>query len=99
MQIDITGNGIEISLAMRTHIVAKITHILNRFFDQPSRCHVILSVERHRQKAEVVVNYMGSGITASAQANGSMYAAVDAAVTNLRRRLRQATNRSNRIGK
>ena len=52
MNLNITGHHIEVTPAIREYVTGKLERVL-RHFDQVTSSHVILSVEKLQQKAEV----------------------------------------------
>ena len=75
MQVNITGNRIEITQALRSYIENKCER-LERHFDQLIHLHIVLSVEKMRQKAEATLHLSGANVVASAE-HEDMYAAID----------------------
>ena len=55
MQINLTGHHMDITPAIRAFVVEKFQR-LERHFDHITVVHVILSVEKDRQKAEAKVD-------------------------------------------
>jgi putative sigma-54 modulation protein len=61
---------------------------LERHFDHVTNVHVILSVEKLRQKAEATLHISGGNLFADAQ-DEDMYAAIDAMVDKLDRQIKK----------
>ena len=61
MNLNLTGNHVEVTPAMREYVVSKISKI-TRHFDHVIDVSVILSVEKHKQKAEANVHVRGKDI-------------------------------------
>ena len=59
---------------------------LTRHFDQMINVHVILSVEKQRQKAEATIHVSGAELFASDE-NENMYTAIDHLVSKLDRQV------------
>lgn len=87
MQLNLTGHHIEITQALRDYVTSKVER-LERHFDQVIDAHVILSVEKLRQKAEATLYISGGNIHADA-VEEDMYAAIDALVDKLDRQVKR----------
>ena len=76
MQINITGNHVEITPTLREYVNQKFDRI-HRHFSQITNVHVILSIDKKfQQKAEAQLNLTGGQIVASSESS-DMYAAID----------------------
>ncbi len=87
MQLSLTGHHVDITDALRNHVDSKFEK-LERHFDQVTNVHVILSVEKLRQRAEATVHVNGNDIFADA-VQEDMYAAIDALVDKLDRQVKK----------
>ena len=87
MQIQIDGHHVDVTESMHDYIHNKLTRV-ERHFDQVVDVHVVLSVEKQRQKAEATVHLAGNNIHAESE-NDDMYAAIDGLVDKLERRVRK----------
>lgn len=85
MNLNITGHHLEITPAIRDYVVAKLDRVV-RHFDHVTAVHVILSVEKLRQKAEVTVHVRGKDIFVEAH-DESLYAAIDVLAAKLDRQV------------
>ncbi|MBL0250468.1 MAG: ribosome-associated translation inhibitor RaiA [Elusimicrobia bacterium] len=85
MQIHITARHIELTPALADYARKKIERIA-RHFEIVLRAQVILSVEKHRHSAEVVVHAQGTTTSERARA-GDLYAAIDLAAEKLQNHL------------
>jgi putative sigma-54 modulation protein len=85
MQIKLTGHNIEVTQALRNYIEDKFER-LERHFGQMTGIHVVLSVEKLRQKAEATLHVAGSDLFADATQE-DMYAAIDALLDKLDRQI------------
>ncbi|SDG91934.1 MULTISPECIES: ribosome hibernation-promoting factor, HPF/YfiA family [unclassified Nitrosomonas] len=85
MNLNLTGNHVEITPAMRDYVNSKIDKIA-RHFDHVIEVNVILSVEKHKQKAEANVHIRGKDIFVEAE-GVDMYASIDSLVDKLDRQL------------
>ncbi len=87
MQISITGHHVDITPALKSYVDSKFER-LERHFDQVTNVHVVLSVEKVRQKAEANMHLNGTDIFADA-VDEDMYAAIDALVDKLDRQVKK----------
>ncbi|OOY36201.1 ribosome hibernation-promoting factor, HPF/YfiA family [Solemya velum gill symbiont] len=85
MQINLTGRHIDITDSLRDYVTSKMDRI-ERHFDHVTNIHVVLDVEKLRQKAEASFHISGHDIFAEAE-NEDMYAAIDSLVDKLDRQL------------
>lgn len=85
MNLNITGHHIEVTPAIRDYVTGKLDRVL-RHFDQVTSSHVILSVEKLQQKAEVTLHVKGKDIFADAT-DGDLYAAIDLLIDKLDRQV------------
>ena len=85
MQINLTGQHVEITDSLRNYVDTKFSK-LERHFDHISNVHVILNVEKLNQKAEATVHLSGAEVFASSE-NTDMYAAIDSMVDKLDRQV------------
>ena len=87
MQIELTGNHIDITPPLREYVEGKFARI-ERHFDQLIGIHVVLSVEKQRHKAEATVKAGRATIYADA-IEEDMYAAVDAMLDKIDRQVKK----------
>jgi len=87
MQISLTGHHIDITQALRNYVDTKFER-LERHFDQVTNVHVILSVEKVRQKAEATLHLNGAAVFADSTQE-DMYAAIDGLVDKLDRQVKK----------
>lgn len=85
MQINLTGHHIEITPALRDYVASRMDRI-ERHFDNLGNLHVVLTVEKLRQRAEATLHVSGADLFADAEAE-SMYAAIDALADKLNRQV------------
>lgn len=85
MQINISGHHVEVTSALHDHVLSKFDR-LERHFDHITNTNVTLTVEKHRQRADVAMHVSGADLVASAESE-DMYAAIDSVVTKLDRQL------------
>ncbi len=87
MQLNITGHHVDVTDAMHDYVTGKLAR-LERHFDHVTNAHVILSVEKARQKAEATVHVSGGTLFAEAQ-HDNLYAAIDELADKLDRQIRK----------
>ena len=87
MQTILSGHHVEITDALRQYVNGKMER-LERHFDNVTDVHVVLSVEKLRQKAEATLLLSGSKLFADAT-DEDMYAAIDALVDKLDRQVKK----------
>ena len=87
MQLNVTGHHVDVTPSMHDYVSQKLER-LERHFDHVTNVHVILSVEKLRQKAEATLHNSGGNLFADAQ-DEDMYAAIDAMVDKLDRQIKK----------
>ena len=63
MQLSLTGHHVDITQALRSYVDSKFER-LERHFDHVTKIHVVLSVEKLRQKAEATLHVNGADVFA-----------------------------------
>lgn len=76
MNLNLTGRHLEITPAIREHVLSKLDKV-KRHFDSVIDINVILSVDKLVQKAEATVHISGKSIHAETE-DSNLYAAIDA---------------------
>lgn len=85
MQITITTRNIENTEALKRYAEEKITR-LQKFVDQITSAHIILSVEKHRQMAEVTLHVRELTIRGE-ESSDNLYSAIDLVADKLERQI------------
>lgn len=85
MNLNITGHHLEVTPAIREYVTGKLDRVI-RHFDHVTATHVILSVEKLKQKAEITVHVRGRDIFVEAS-NEDLYAAIDSMIDKLDRQV------------
>jgi putative sigma-54 modulation protein len=86
MQVNISGQHVEITTSLKKYVMEKIDKLAHHF-NHITNVHVTLSIEKKiRQKAEAQVNLSGAQIHAEA-INEDMYAAIDEMIDKLDRQV------------
>ena len=87
MQISLTGHHVDITDALKNYVDNKFER-LERHFDNVTNVHVILSIEKMRQKAEATMHVNGANVFADS-VHEDMYAAIDALADKLDRQIKK----------
>jgi putative sigma-54 modulation protein len=85
MQINLTGHHVDITEPLKGYVDTKFDR-LARHFDHVINVHVILSVEKLRQKAEATLQINGANVFADS-VHEDMYAAIDGLIDKLDRQV------------
>jgi putative sigma-54 modulation protein len=85
MQISVTGHHVDITEPLKNYVDNKFER-LERHFDNVANVHVILSVEKLRQKAEATLRVNGTSVFADS-VHEDMYAAIDALIDKIDRQV------------
>src|SRR5262245_42813397 len=85
MKVEFTGRHVEITAAIKKHAREQLEKIAKVFdFDSLGKAHVVLDVEKHRHRAEIVFRWRDQELTAIAVTN-DMYTALTAVAVKLER--------------
>ena len=87
MQVNLTGLHIEVTPALRSYVESRFERV-ERLFNHVTGVHVVLGVEKLRQKAEATIHVPGGNLYADAE-HDDMYAAIDALIDKVDRQLRK----------
>lgn len=93
MQISITGHHMDVTRSLKDYIENKFSK-LERHFDNMTKIHVILTIEKERQKAEAQIHISG-GVVYADMEHDDMYAAIDRLVDKLDRQLKKHKEKLN----
>lgn len=85
MNLNVTGHHVEVTPALREYVTGKVDKVI-RHFDHVTSVHVILTVEKLVQKAEITVHVKGKDIHADCS-DTDLYAAIDKLVDKLDRQV------------
>ena len=85
MNLNLTGRHLEITPAIREHVISKLDKV-KRHFDNVIDINVILSVDKLVQKAEATVHVSGKNIHAETE-DSNLYVAIDALIDSLDRQV------------
>jgi len=87
MNLNVSGHHLEVTAAIRGYVQSKLERI-KRHFDHVIDAHVILSVDKLRQKAEVTLRLRGKDIHCACEEQ-DLYAAIDLLVDKLDRQVQK----------
>jgi len=85
MNLNLTGHHLEITPAIREHVLSKLEKV-KRHFDNVIDVSVILSVDKLVQKAEATIHVSGKNLFAEA-ADSNLYVAIDSLIALLDRQI------------
>jgi len=85
MNINITGHHIDVTPAINDYVIAKLGRVI-RHAENVTSVHVILSVDKLQQKAEVTMHVKGKDIFADSS-ESDLYAAIDTLADKLDRQV------------
>ena len=85
MQLNIAGHHVDVTDAMKNYTAEKLAK-LERHYDHITNVHVVLSVEKLKQRAEATLHVSGAELFADADSD-DMYAAIDMLTDKLDRQL------------
>lgn len=92
MNLTVSGHHVDVTQSMRNYLAEKLNK-LNRHSERVEGAHVILSVEKLRQKAEATVKVGRTQLYAETTRD-NMYASIDLLVDKLDRQLLRHKERS-----
>jgi len=85
MNLNVSGHHLDVTPAIRDYVRSKIERV-TRHFDQVIDAHVILTVDKLRQKAEVTLHVSGKDLHCECEQD-DLYAAIDLLADKLDRQV------------
>ncbi len=85
MNLNVSGHHLEVTPAIRTYVRSKLERV-RRHFDHVIDAHVILTVDKLRQKAEVTLRVPGQDLHCQSE-EADLYAAIDLLADKLDRQV------------
>jgi len=85
MNLNVSGHHLEVTPAIRGYVQGKLERV-TRHFDHVIDAHVILSVDKLRQKAEVTLHLRGKDLHCASE-DQDLYAAIDLLADKLDRQV------------
>ena len=98
MQIDITGQHIEITAALRQRVEKTLERISKRTDAVFQRAHIVLETNKRRHCCDVQLDVNGSMVIAKSESD-DMYAAIDQAMEKINSQLKTAKGRNDKRSK
>ena len=89
MDIQITGRNVTVNEGMKDYVDGRLDPVLADF-PRLENCHVILSHEKYRFTAEIVVQGRDKLREVAQETTDDLYAAIDAAADKIDKQLRKA---------
>ena len=85
MNLSVSGHHLDVTPAIRTYVHTKLERV-SRHFDHVIDAHVILTVDKQRQKAEVTLHVRGKDLHCECE-DADLYAAIDLLADKLDRQV------------
>jgi putative sigma-54 modulation protein len=85
MNLSVSGHHLEVTPSLRSYVASKLERV-TRHFDHVIDAHVILTVEKLRQKAEVTLHVRGKDLHCESEET-DLYAAIDLLADKLDRQV------------
>lgn len=95
MQLSISGHHIDVTDALKNYVTEKLQK-LERHFDHITNVHVVLSVEKLKQRAEATIHLSGGEVFAESDCD-DLYAAIDKLTDKLDRQILK--HKGKRVGR
>src|SRR6185503_12359383 len=92
MNLNVSGHQFDVTPAIRKYVNSKLGRVI-RHFDHVIDAHVILSVDKLRQRAEITLHVRGKDIHCESEED-DLYAAIDLLVDKLDRQVLKYKNRA-----
>jgi putative sigma-54 modulation protein len=85
MNLNVSGHHLDVTPAIRTYVHSKLERV-SRHFDHVIDAHVILTVDKLRQKAEITLHVSGKDLHCECE-DADLYAAIDLLADKLDRQV------------
>src|SRR3954466_3123853 len=85
MNLSVSGHHLEVTQSLRSYVASKLERV-TRHFDHVIDAHVILTVEKLKQKAEVTLHVRGKDLHCESEQD-DLYAAIDLLADKLDRQM------------
>src|SRR4051812_45335554 len=85
MNLSVSGHHLEVTQSLRSYVASKLERV-TRHFDHVIDAHVILTVEKLKQKAEVTLHVRGQDLHCESEQD-DLYAAIDLLADKLDRQV------------
>ena len=94
MELDFTFRNLESTEAIKTWAVKRFQKVV-KHLREPASAHLVLTVDRHRHRAELTV-HSASDVLRAADESDDMYASMDAVMARVAESAHRAKERQNR---
>jgi putative sigma-54 modulation protein len=88
LRVSVTFRNTDSTAALKTYATEKIQHCVQKFNQQDTEVHVVLSVEKSRQIAEANFHTLGADFFAREESS-DLYASIDSLCDSLTQQLRK----------
>jgi putative sigma-54 modulation protein len=85
MNLNVSGHHLDVTPAIRSYVLSKLERV-ERHFDHVIDAHVILTVDKLRQKAEATLHVRGKDLHCESEED-NLYAAIDLLADKLDRQV------------
>jgi putative sigma-54 modulation protein len=92
MKYDITGRHLDVTPAIRAHVETQLDRVEGAFDGKPATAHVVIEVERGRNRAEVLVNWHNEVLKAET-IDGDMYNSISMTIDKIEKQARKLKSR------
>src|SRR5271170_7983181 len=91
MQISVSGKGVDVGEALRTHIESQIEEHIKKYIDRVTSVHIVVSREAHLFRVDITGNLgTHSGLVVRGRGQSEeVYAAFDEALQKVSKQLRR----------
>lgn len=93
MQIQITGQQIDLGSSLRSYIESALEGTISKYFEDAVKADVRIFKERNEAVAEITVHPVSGVLVRATGASGDPYAAFDTATNKVARQLRRYKNK------
>ena len=92
MDIQITGRNVTVSAGLKEHVESRLIPALADY-PRVESCHVILTLEKYRHTAEIVLQGRDKLHLAATETTDDMYASIEAATLKIDKQLRKSRDK------
>jgi putative sigma-54 modulation protein len=92
MQTSVTFRHMDPSEPLKQHVLGKLERI-RKFFPDPIRAQIVLSLERYRHKADIIITLHNGLAIKGKELTEDMYSAIDLVMDKIERQVRRYKDR------
>jgi putative sigma-54 modulation protein len=92
MQTSVTFRHMDPSEPLKQHVLSKLERI-RKFFPDPIRAQIVLSLERYRHKADIIITLHNGLAIKGKELTEDMYSAIDMVMEKIERQVRRYKDR------